>query len=110
MPLYEMCFALRPHTEEDLIKSIKERIRAFIEQNEGTLETLEEIGRKKLAYEVEKEEEGIFFRITFTLNSSPSVEELIKWMRARDEVIRLILVKKNKFKIKGRKEGEVNVK
>lgn len=109
MSLYQLCFALRPRVEEEAVKAIKDRIGAFIGQNEGKLEKIEEIGRKKLAYEVEGEKEGIFIRVFFEMDPS-SLEELLTWMKAQNEVIRLILIRRKISAVKSQKGRESYVK
>jgi len=109
MSLYQICFALKPHMEEDAVKAIKDRIGVFIGQNGGKLENIEEIGRKKLAYEVEGEKEGIFIRVFFDMDPS-SLEEFLKWMKTQDEVIRSILIRRKIPKVKSQKERESYVR
>lgn len=112
MPWYEMVFTLRPQIEEEMVKNIKDRIEAFIVQNGGQLESIDELGKKKLAYEVEGEKEGIFIKTLFNTDSA-RLEELTRWMRAQDEVIRLIVLRKktilqkDKEKKERKKEGEI---
>ena len=96
MPLYQLCFALRPNTDEEVIKAIRDRIGVFVGERGGRIEEVEEFGKKPLSYEVEGEEEGIFIRVFFTLENPSSLDELTRWMRAQNEVIRLILIKMKK--------------
>ncbi|MBC7188664.1 30S ribosomal protein S6 [Candidatus Aerophobetes bacterium] len=93
MQLYEMVFALRPTVDEAGVKAIKGEIEAFITQNEGKVENITDIGKKKLAYEVEKEEEGYFVRVFFRINPEV-VKQLEGKMRAKNEVIRLMIMKR----------------
>jgi len=111
MPVYEMVFTLRPRVEEEIVKNIKDKIESFVVQNGGELGSIDEIGRKKLAYEVEGEEEGIFFRSSFVIDPS-YLNEIVRWMRGRDEVIRLMVIRKKTALLKDKekkeeKEGEV---
>lgn len=112
MPAYEMVFTLRPRVEEEIVKNIKDKIESFVVQNGGELGSIDEIGRRKLAYEVEGEEEGIFFRSSFVIDP-PHLNEIVRWMRSRDEVIRLMVIRKktallkDKEKKEEEKEGEV---
>ncbi|MBE0477635.1 30S ribosomal protein S6 [Candidatus Aerophobetes bacterium] len=92
MRLYEIVFVLRPKLDEESLKNVKDEIKGFIEQNEGKVEKFIDLGKKKLTYEVEKEEEGYFIKAFFSVDSSP-VNELIRWMRAQDNIIRLVVAK-----------------
>lgn len=95
MQLYEMVFALRPKLEEEGIKEIKEEIRGFIGQNGGEVEEYIDIGEKKLAYEVEGEEEGYFIKAYFTINPA-HLKDLFTWIKTKDNVIRVIITKAKK--------------
>lgn len=95
MQSYEMVFALRPGLEEEAIKGIKEEITGFIGQNEGNVEEFIDIGKRKLAYEIKGEEEGYFLRAFFSINPA-YLDDLLKWVKARDNVIRVIITKRRK--------------
>lgn len=91
--MYEMVFALRPNLEEEKIKTIRDGIQNFIEKNDGRVEKFIDIGKKKLAYEAEGEKEGHFTRVFFNVNSAP-VKELLRWVKAQEEVIRVAITRK----------------
>lgn len=103
MQLYEMVFALRPNLDEESINQIKEKIKNFVEKNEGRIEKFDDIGRKKLAYEVEKEEEGYFVRTFFSINSAP-VNKMLTWTKSQPELIRTMITKKGVNLLKQQKK------
>lgn len=105
MRLYEMVFALRPTVDEAGIKAIKDEIETFITQNEGKVESVTDIGKKKLAYEVEKEEEGYFVRVFFRINPG-FLKQLAGRMRAKNEVIRLMIIKRKQVSPLAKKQQE----
>ena len=65
---YETIMILNTKQTEEEIKALVEKFSALISKN-GTLETVEEWGKRKLAYEIEDESEGYYVYITF--NSTP---------------------------------------
>ena len=75
---------------------VKELIEKFsnIINNEGKVESVEELGKKKLAYEIKKNSEGIYVLINF--EAAPSlIKELERVYRITDEVIKFIVVRKD---------------
>ena len=93
MQLYEMVFVLRPTVDEKAIGDIKEEIKSFIGQNKGELKNFIDIGNKKLSYEIEKEKEGHFIRAFFNIDSV-HLEELLRQVKTRDNVVRTMITKK----------------
>ena len=62
--------------------------------NDGKVESVEELGKKKLAYEIKKNSEGIYVLINF--EAAPSlIKELERVYRITDEVIKFIVVRKD---------------
>ena len=109
MPLYELYFALRPKIGEDGKETIKNKIEGFIGQNGGRLESIDDLGLRKLTYEVEGEKEGIFLRALVNIDST-FTNRLTQWMRAQDEVIRLMLIRaehSKKTSVKNKEEKEI---
>lgn len=51
-------------TDED-VQSLVEKFKALIEKN-GTLESVDEWGKRKLAYEIDDQTEGYYVLYTFT--------------------------------------------
>lgn len=66
---YEVMFILRPNLSEDETKAIVEKFKDLVEQN-GTLDEMEEMGKRKLAYEINDFNEGYYVLIKFTSNPS----------------------------------------
>lgn len=50
---------------EDNVKALNDKFKALIEAN-GTLESAEEWGKRKLAYEIDDQTEGYYVLYTFT--------------------------------------------
>ena len=60
----------------------------------GKVESVEEMGKRKLAYEVKKNKEGYY--VLFNFDAEPaSIAELERNYRITDEIIKFITVKKD---------------
>ena len=79
-------------TDEEVQKTIS-TIKELIEKN-GELKTVEEWGKRKLAYPIQKQTEGYYVLIEFSSNSE-FIDELERIYNITDEVIKHIVVKKD---------------
>ena len=91
MNKYESVVIINPNLEAESIKALIEKISNLINNN-GKVDSVEEIGKKKLAYEIKKNKEGYY--IVFKFEAKPeSIDELERVYRITDEVIKFIVVK-----------------
>lgn len=89
---YELLVVLNTKIGEESIKSLNEKINALIAEN-GTVDSVEEWGKRKLAYEIEDETEGYYVLYTFT--SAPSFPaELDRVLKITDGVLRSMITVK----------------
>ena len=92
MNKYESVIIINPNVEEETIKSLIDRFSTLI-NNDGKLEKVDELGKKKLAYEIDKNNEG--FYVVYEFDANPSlIAELERNYRIAEEVIKFITVKK----------------
>ena len=92
MNKYESVIIINPSVEEQGIKSLISKFTDLINSN-GKLEKVEEIGKKKLAYEIKKNAEGYY--VVFNFEAKPdSIAELERNYRITDEILKFIVVRK----------------
>ena len=92
MRKYETIFILHPSLDEEAVKANIEKFKGVIENGGGTVENVDFWGKRKLAYEIKKVNEGFYTLINFEANPElPS--ELDRIFRITDGVIRHIIVK-----------------
>ena len=88
---YESVIIINPSVDEEKVKSLVDRFSELINKN-GKVEKVDTLGKKKLAYEVKKNKEGIYVVLYF--EAEPSlIAELERNYRITDEVIKFIVVK-----------------
>ena len=56
---YELMYIINPNLSEEETAAVVEKFKALVEQN-GTLEEMEEMGQRKLAYEINYISEGYY--------------------------------------------------
>ena len=91
MRKYETIFILHPSLDEEAIKANIEKFSGVIENGKGVIENIDLWGRRKLAYEIKKQTEGIYVLVTY---SAPSElpKELDRIFRISDSVIRHMII------------------
>ena len=91
MNKYESVIIINPSLEDEAIKNTVKSFEDLINKEGKVLET-NEIGRKKLAYEIKKNKEGYY--VVYTFEAKPdSIKELERIYRITDEVIKFIVVR-----------------
>ena len=87
---YEVMYIIRPDLSEEDTAALVERFKTLVEQN-GTLDEMEEMGKRKLAYEINTE--GYYVLVKFT--SGPEFPaELDRIMGITDGVIRSLITRR----------------
>ena len=91
MNKYESVIIINPNIEAEGVKTLVDKFSGLINKD-GNVISVEEIGKKKLAYEIKKNKEGNY--IVFKFEADPSlIKELERVYRITDEVIKFIVVK-----------------
>lgn len=93
MRTYEVMFILRPSLDEEAVKANVEKFKGIIEANGGIIENVDLWGKRKLAYPIEKVNEGYYVLINFK-SESELPKELTRNLKISDAVIRDMIVKK----------------
>ena len=91
MNKYESVIIVNPNVDEEGIKALEKKFTDII-NNDGKLEKIDNLGKRKLAYEVKKNNEGIYLVLTFAANAD-LIEELQRNYRITDEVIKFIVIR-----------------
>ena len=92
MNKYESVIIINPSLEEEGIKNLIKKFSDLI-NTDGKVESVEEMGKKKLAYEVKKNKEGYY--CLFNFEAKPElIAELERNYRITDEIIKFIVVRK----------------
>ena len=92
MNKYESIIIVNPNVEEAGIKALEDIFTGLINEN-GKVESVENMGKKRLAYEIKKNKEGIY--ILFNFEAKPDfIKELERVYRITDDVIKFIVVRK----------------
>lgn len=96
MNQYETVILLKPNLSENDIKKITTEIENKINQV-GKVTKHEDIGIKKLAYEIQKNKEAYYVIYEYETDKSPkeSVNKIEAFYRTLEEVLKFITVRKD---------------
>ena len=94
MNKYELALVVSAKIEDDARTAIVEKAKEYITRAGGVVTEVEEWGKKKLAYEVQKMTEGFYYFIQFDAESTvpAAVEQDVRIM---DNVLRFLCVRKD---------------
>ena len=93
MNKYESVVIINPNVEENALNELTEKFSALI-NNDGKVEQVNNLGKKKLAYEVKKNKEGYY--VVFDFEANPNlIAELERNYRITDEVMKFIVIRKD---------------
>lgn len=91
MNKYESVVIINPNVDEEGVKSLVEKFSALI-NNDGKVEKVDSLGKRKLAYEVKKQKEAYYEVFHFEANPE-LISELERNYRITDEVIKFMTMK-----------------
>lgn len=92
MNKYESIIIVNPNLDEASLKELENKFTGLINEN-GKVESVEQMGKRKLAYEINKQSEGYY--TLFNFESKPeAIVELERVYRITDSVMKFIVVKK----------------
>jgi len=93
MRVYEELFIMKPDVPEEEITAFIDLISAQITTAVGTVDKVENWGKRRLAYKVEKFKEGNYVLIQFSSEATTVVKELERRLRVADSVIKFLTVR-----------------
>lgn len=92
---YETVFIATPVLSDTQVKETVEKFRSFITGNGGEMENEENWGLKKLAYPIQKKENGYYFLFQFAA-AGDIVDRLETQFRRDERIIRFLTVRLDK--------------
>ncbi len=93
MKAYELLYFVDPAATEEMRAGAMKRIEVAITANGGTIDSVEDWGKRKLAFEVDKLNEGDYTLINFQADPS-DIAELDRVLRINDAVKRHMIVRR----------------
>ena len=93
MSKYELAMVVNAKIEDEAREAVVEKAKGYVARYGGTVTEVEEWGKKRLAYEVQKMREGFYYFIQFEADATCPAE-VERHVRIMDNVMRYLVVKK----------------
>ena len=94
MNKYELAVVVSAKIEDDERAAVVDKCKALIERFGGTVTNVDDWGKKRMAYEIQKMREGFYYFIQFDAETSAPVE-IENRIRIMDNVLRFLIVKQD---------------
>jgi small subunit ribosomal protein S6 len=91
---YEMVIIIKPNLGDDATVALGDKFKNLISAN-GTLDAVDEWGKRRLAYPIENENEGFYIQLNFTSEKSFPAE-LDRQLKITDGILRSLIISKDK--------------
>ena len=92
MNKYELCVVLSAKIEDDERAAALEKVQNYITRFGGTVTDIDEWGKKKLAYEIQKMKEAYYYFVQFDAEATAPIE-IENRVRIMENVIRFLCVR-----------------
>lgn len=92
MNKYELAVVVSAKIEEEERTAVVDKCKALIERFGGAITNVDDWGKKRLAYEIQKMREGFYYFIQFDAESSAPAE-IESRIRIMDNVLRYLVVR-----------------
>jgi len=89
---YEIMYIIRPDLEEEARNELVERFSTILTDNGAEVEKVDEVGSRRLAYEIENYRDGYYVVINFKGDSN-AVNEFDRQAKFSDDIIRHMAVR-----------------
>ena len=89
---YEVMYIADPETADETIAKLNEAVEKLVQTEGGSVVRTDDIGRKRMAYQINKKKEGYY--VLFEIEGSgQEIAEIERRMRVNDAVIRYMTVR-----------------
>ncbi len=94
MSKYELAVVVSAKIEDDERAAVVDKCKALIERFGGTVTNVDDWGKKRMAYEVQKMKDAFYYFIQFDAETSAPVE-IENRIRIMDNILRFLIVKQD---------------
>ena len=94
MNKYELALVVNAKIEDEARAAVVEKAKGYIARYNGNVTEVEEGGKKRLAYEIQKMREGYYYFIQFEADADCPAE-IERHVRIMDNVLRYLVVRKD---------------
>lgn len=96
MDHYELMVIYSPNLDEEALGAAKEKLQKVVTDNGGVLGEIKDIGKRRLAYEINDLREGVYQVVNFEAENADIVNELDRVIKIDDRYVRHLVVNMTK--------------
>nr|WP_283163395.1 30S ribosomal protein S6 [Sporolactobacillus mangiferae] len=89
---YEIMYILRPDLEEEQEKAVKEKLASILTDNGAEINEVKEMGKRRLAYEIDDLNTGVYV-VLYVTAGSEAINEFDRLVKINDDVLRFMTIK-----------------
>lgn len=93
MTKYEIMFIVKATLEETALNNITKEVQKLITDNKSKVIEFKDMGRKKLAYPINKEISGFYYLMNVEANKE-TIEEFDRKLRINENILRHLILNK----------------
>ncbi|HWZ43942.1 MAG TPA: 30S ribosomal protein S6 [Candidatus Saccharimonadales bacterium] len=90
--VYEVMFIVRPDLLEEDVEKLIATLQGYATTAGATVQNVEKMGKRRLAYDVKKFQDGLYVLLTLQADGK-AIHELERRMRVTEQVIKFITVR-----------------
>ena len=90
---YELVVIIHPDLDEEAINQALDKIKDWITKAGGSIENVDNWGKRRLSYEIQKQNEGVYYLFTASIPTS-AVAQLERNLTILEPVMRHLIVAK----------------
>ncbi|MDR1167268.1 MAG: 30S ribosomal protein S6 [Heliobacteriaceae bacterium] len=95
MKVYELLTVFKPNLDPEEVDKHVDKLNDLIVEFGGKLNSADKIGRKKLAYEINKFRDGFFVNLTLSIPAG-KIAEFRRQLKLNDNILRSMLLEATK--------------
>ncbi|NMC45393.1 MAG: 30S ribosomal protein S6 [Chloroflexi bacterium] len=93
MHTYELMVIIHPDLDDEAVNQAMDKIKSWIETGKGKITEIQEWGKRRLAYPIQKQYEGLYYLLNLELDPTNNAE-LERNIRILEPVMRYMLIAK----------------
>jgi len=97
MKHYELLVVVKPTLSPEEASAKVESLKELLQKNDSTITKVDEMGVRKLAYEIDKHQRGNYTVFYYQTNPS-SIDEILRNLRLDEDILRFLNIKYEKKK------------
>jgi len=90
---YEGIFITKSALNDEIAKKLLAQIEVEISKNGGSIDKIENWGKKGLAYSIKKNKEGVYYKVDFTITPD-KISNLKDTYRLNEDILKVVVIKK----------------